>query len=146
MRSEAKWVLAVVAAGLLGGCQQGSMARVDAPPSASDGDGPACTRGLQSGRVSILVSYDQGSGAPSVAVDECRVKRGTVITWTTMRGETRPFTIFYKGEALGEGRGGVQGQRYRFMVVARDVELTTTFTYGVRANGHVLDPAIIVER
>lgn len=146
MKNDAKWMMTAVAAVLLGGCQHAPMPPVGAPGPDGDGDGPPCTGALQSGRVSLLVSYDAKTGAPSVSAEVCRLKRGTVLTWTTVRGETRPFAIFYKGEPLGEGKGGVQGQRYRVRVMARDVESTTTFTYGVRANGHVLDPAIIVER
>lgn len=127
--------LLFIACAALAGCQHFAMPE----------EGLPCLPGVNRQPVSLLISYAPGSGRPSVAMENCTVTAGTVITWQTPPGELRPFEIVYKGAAVGRNEAGVSGGRYRSRVTAGAVQVRTEFRYGIRANGHDVDPAIIVE-
>lgn len=156
------WLVVVGACGAMAGCAGRG------PSAMGDPDGVACGSG-NGGRVYIEILY-AGDGKPSAQPDQCTVASGTVVTWRTAMGETRPFELQFAADpaqpgsvmaaagAMGEEERMAYGRsaaaltvdssahdgRQRAGLTTRVVTAPTTYKYSVMANGMALDPAISV--
>jgi hypothetical protein len=120
------------------------LAACQAPRTEPGDDGALCDTGAKN-KVYLDIAY-AADGTPSVNPASCTVVSEARITWRTAKGETRPFEIVFKGESAGSDDGaGVEGDRYRKKLKARKVDATSEFAYGIRANGHEVDPVIIID-
>lgn len=139
MRAIARMMLLTMCCGLAA-CQ----APMTAIGDDADGDGDKCTTAPKK-QVHLDIAY-AADGMPSVTPESCAVAPEGRITWRTAKGETRPFEIVFKGEPAGKSEGaGVEGDRYRKKLKAKKVDVRTEFAYGIRANGHEVDPVIIID-
>lgn len=121
-----------------------ALAACQAPRMEPEDDGTLCGADAKN-KVYLDIAY-AGDGTPSVTPVACRVVSDGRITWRTAKGETRPFEIVFKGESAGSDDGaGVEGDRYRKKLKAKKVDATSEFAYGIRANGHEVDPVIIID-
>ena len=97
--------------------------------------------------VTIAIHYDR-DGTPSAVPDSCTVDEGAMITWLTAAGMTSPFTITGERGRTAWGGGGMQlpshpsGDRQEVKVNAHAAP--GRYKYGITANGHVVDPEIII--
>lgn len=120
------------------------LAACQAPRVEPEDDGTLCGTDAKN-KVYLDIAY-AADGTPSVTPVACRVVSDARITWRTAKGETRPFEIVFKGESAGSDDGaGVEGDRYRKKLKAKKVDATSEFAYGIRANGHEVDPVIIID-
>ena len=150
MRNKKQVVLAaagVAAMFAMTGCE--SMDTIDS--TKIERDGIACpVASLPVNAVFIDIVY-AADGMPSVrGPQECQVYSGTKITWRTVRGETRPFRLVFKKEHPAEDdgkrdRGRIDGDRFKYTVVTEKVTTRIAYTYGIIANGHEVDPVVIID-
>ena len=95
----------------------------------------------------IAIQYDR-DGRPSAVPDSCTVDEGAMITWLTAAGVTSPFTITGDRGRTAWG-GGMQlpshpsGDSQEVKVNAHAAP--GRYKYGIEANGHVVDPEIIIK-
>ncbi|MFC3717156.1 hypothetical protein ACFONC_13430 [Luteimonas soli] len=108
----------------------------------------------------IEVAY-AADGTPVVAPDSCKVKVGATVTWRGPASDQTPFTLRFDGDP-GSVEKGTPPRDRRSMIstsslevesepglhqeVAITAENTGDYKYDVEANGHVLDPHIIIEK
>jgi len=96
----------------------------------------------------IAIQYDH-DGRPSAVPDSCTVDEGAMITWLTAAGVTSPFTITGEQGRTAWGDGGMQlpshpsGDSQEVKVNAHAAP--GRYKYGIKANGHVVDPEIIIK-
>ena len=96
----------------------------------------------------IAIQYDR-DGRPSAVPDSCTVDEGAMITWLTAAGVTSPFTITGEQGRTAWGDGGMQlpshpsGDSQEVKVNAHAAP--GRYKYGIKANGHVVDPEIIIK-
>lgn len=104
--------------------------------------------GVGTQHVTIEIQYDR-DGRPSAAPDSCTVEEGAVITWLTAAGVTSPFTITGERGRTAWGDGGMQlpshpsGDSQEVKINAHAAP--GRYKYGIKANGHVVDPEIIIK-
>lgn len=107
------------------------------------------TRVIPSGaartKVDIRIVY-AANGTPSADPDPAEVAVKGVITWHTDPGELRPFEIVPK-HASGPGphpgaKSHPAGDHQELKRGAGSVP--GRYPYGIKANGHVLDPDVII--
>ena len=98
--------------------------------------------------VTVTIQYDH-DGRPSAAPDSRTVDKGAMITWRTAPGVTSPFTITGTRGHAAWGNGGMQlpshssGDSQEVKVNAHAAP--GRYKYGIEANGHVVDPEIIIK-
>lgn len=116
-------------------------------------DGISCpARAIEAKAVYIDVGYDD-KGMPYVPGSQtCSVYPGTMITWRTKEGEVRPFEIAFKNETPAEivnlgkrDSGQAIAGRYKYVITAKYVPRRQSYKYSIFANGHELDPEVIIE-
>jgi len=109
----------------------------------------------------IEVTYDAG-GTPVVTPDSCSARVGTTITWRGPASDQTPFTLRFEGDPGSVEKGGpprdrrsrvstsssleVESESGPYQEVVITAENTGDYKYDVEANGHVLDPHIIIEK
>jgi len=109
----------------------------------------------------IEVAYDAG-GTPAVTPDSCKVKVGTTVTWRGPASNQTPFTLRFDGNPGSVEKGGPPGDRRSMISMSSSLEVESEsgayqevaitaenagpYKYDVEANGHVLDPHIIIEK
>lgn len=97
--------------------------------------------------VTIAIQYAR-DGRPSADPDSTTVDKGAMITWRTAAGVTSPFTITGEKGHKAWGNGGMQlpshpsGDSQEVKVNAHAA--AGKYKYGIEANGHVVDPEIII--
>lgn len=117
--------------------------------STADPDGVACSSDSSGmGAVFIEIVY-ASDGTPSSVPDQCHVSQGTPIVFRTVAGEMRGFVIDFPTASPGRHLRGPQpsgprGGRQKLDIVA-DGPLGT-YKYDIEANGHIVDPDIIIDR
>ena len=126
------WMTAIMTTSA-GGARDASAARVGTQPTQP---------------VTIAIQYDR-DGRPSAVPDSCTVDEGAMITWLTTAGVTSPFTITGEPGRTAWGEGGMQlpshpsGDSQEVKVNAHAAP--GRYKYGIKANGHVVDPEIIIK-
>ena len=102
--------------------------------------------------IEILYAAD---GMPQAHPAECIVRAGTRVTWRTQTGAAA-FELEFEGGSPGTDAfaprlrdqrafpSRSEGGRQKVGISARDVDRETRLKYDVVANGHRLDPAIII--
>ena len=106
---------------------------------------PAARVGTQA--VTIAIQYDR-DGRPSAVPDSCTVDEGAMITWLTAAGVTSPFTI--TGDRGHPAWGGGMQLPSHPSGDSQEVKVNAhaapgRYKYGIKANGHVVDPEIIIK-
>jgi hypothetical protein len=107
------------------------------------------TRVIPSGaartKVDIRIVYT-ANGTPSADPDSAEVAVNGVITWRTDPGEQRPFEIVSK-QTSGPGPhpGGNSHPAGDHQELKRGAgSVPGRYPYGIKANGHVIDPDVII--
>ncbi|QSX77236.1 hypothetical protein [Agrilutibacter solisilvae] len=137
-------VIAVPLLAMLAAC-----ARQPSPPGLAEEDGESCAVPAHGKKVYIDVAYD-GSGRPSVTPDECEVDNGTAIVWRTAKDVKGAFEIEFEGESAA-GPGAPKRVRSEEKDARQKAQVTSEnkvarYKYAIEANGHRVDPAIIIRR
>ena len=115
----------------------------------ADEDGESCAMPDHGKKVYIDVTYD-GSGRPSVTPDSCEVDNGTDIVWRTAQDVIVAFDIDFEGESAA-GPDAPKRTKSAESNKRQKVKLTSNnkvarYKYAIEANGHRVDPAIIIKR
>ena len=127
-------VIVLTVCGGLAGCQ--------APTEQAQA--PAlCAAGTNDKDVSIQILYDD-KGVPRAEPASCTVTSEKKVTWQTADGEKRCFELVFKQGQPGEDAGS-GGKDCDKKIKMKKVDAETAFPYGIRANGHVVDPEIIIK-
>lgn len=112
-----------------------------------DEDGVHCGSDARAKAVYVLIDYNNGVPAPSPA--ECMVRPGTKVTWMSETNGATEFEIMFKKAIPGEDASGkdlksrMRGGRQKAWMVAN--QSVGRHDYGIKANGHDIDPAIIIK-
>lgn len=110
----------------------------------------------------IEVTY-AADGTPVVAPDSCEVKVGATVTWRGPESDKTPFTLRFNGDPGSVEKGTPTGGGHIMVIAApaslevdsegglhQEVAITAEnagdYKYDVDANGHSLDPHIIIEK
>lgn len=110
----------------------------------------------------IEVTYD-ADRTPVVTPDSCTVKVGATVTWRGPASDQTPFTLRFDGDPgtveKGTAPGGERSMMSRpssslevesepglHQEITITAENTGDYKYDVEADGHVLDPHIIIEK
>lgn len=109
-------------------------------------DGVPCSPVPASGPVYIRVSY-AADGTPQVSTDECAIRSGTDVTWVGPDDEPVQFRIRFKAaspapDGAREFDADKTGSTYKVKRTLAGAD--GSYPYAVIANGHTLDPAIII--
>jgi len=141
MKTLARPMTAVVLTAGLAGCwMHGSSEPYDA-----SADGVPCGSSA-AGPVYIDIDYDN-LGMP-IDPGDCSVVDGTQVTWRGPDGEPVGFKIQFKSAAplASRERGELSSVEYggRYKVVRKINGPAGRYAYAIKANGKVLDPAIII--
>lgn len=112
-------------------------------------DGVRCDRSTMDMRVHVEIRYAR-DGTPSAVPEECRVARGTRVTWRGPDDDATPFVLeFTQASPAGRGqpleiRSGRTTNGHSIVIVADNEP--GIYKYGIQANGITVDPAIIIDR
>lgn len=145
MKTLTPVLIAITLAAGLGGCSTGRTID-ETPGTLANADGKACSAQMDptnNDPVYIDIRLD-GQGMPYAEQRDCKVYSGTRVTW---RSRVR-FDIRFKGIAPLADRGRAplsSAEAYGVYKIRVDViGPVGTYPYGIEANGHVVDPAIII--
>ncbi len=109
----------------------------------------------------INVTY-AADGTPVVAPDSCKVKIGATVTWRGPESDKTPFTLRFNGDPGTVEKGTPTGGGQSMIATPASLEVDSEpglhqevtitaenagdYKYDVDANGHSLDPHIIIEK
>ena len=109
----------------------------------------------------IEVTYS-ANGTPVVAPESCKVKVGTAVTWRGPASDDTPFTLRFDGDPGSVEKGKPPGGGHSMIAMPASLEVVSEsglhqevtitaenagdYKYDVDANGHSLDPHIIIEK
>ena len=139
-------MIAAALAVAFAGCSTTPGGAGSSEPAPDPVDGTRCGSGVATGRVYIDVTY----GADGTPVDpgDCHVASGTEVTWRGPGGAPVMFEIHFKAAApLERGERSVLPSVEtdgRYKVMRRIAGAKGRYDYAIKANGKVLDPAIII--
>ncbi|MBB1089389.1 hypothetical protein H4F99_12965 [Lysobacter sp. SG-8] len=159
--STATHATRLVALGLctsLAGCSGCATTPSPAPAASPYGDACPASPSVASSKVHVRVTFPAPGGPPSTSPASCYVTRGTDVYLVTDEGVNVPFAIQFKqaGTSLvaadarnpspgtpGVWEGSQAGVNRQALLLEADAN-PGNYPYNIRANGHTVDPVIII--